>query len=512
MPRLLLSLGLLCLVAIGRPTPAAAQDDTPFARFNRARQQRFDDFNEKRRQRFEAFRRQRNEAFARYIRKGWRPVEPQPVVPRPDDDRVPPVVVPHDEVKPPAPQPRPVPIKEVVPTPDTVPQPQPVEPILEVPIDTVRPQPVSYRAFTFYGTSARVRYDNGQAFRLKRLDENAIADAWLRLSEADYTNLVYDCLQLRTTHRLCDWAYLQMLEQMADAVCGKGTNEAVLLMAYVYCQSGYKMRLAIGDSHLYMLFASAHLIFHWGYYTDQGERWYAYNKKEGSVRMCSQQYPKERPMSLLIREAPALAYAPVAGTAHHSTRYTPLDVRVDACRNMLAFYSAYPTSTVGDNFVVRWAMYANMPMPEHIRRALYPTLRRHIAGLDQLAAANRLLQWVQTGFVYEYDDKVWGHDRAFFPEESLYYPACDCEDRAILYTRLMRDLLGLDCLLVYYPGHLAAAVAFTEGTPTGDYLLLDGRRYFVTDGTILGYGASVGTTMTGMDNAGAKVIRLDATR
>ena len=85
-------------------------------------------------------------------------------------------------------------------------------------------------------------------------------------------------------------------------------------------------------------------------------------------------------------------------------------------------------------------------------------------------------------------------------------------DRAILYTRLMRDLLGLDCLLVYYPGHLAAAVAFTEGTPTGDYLLLDGRRYFVTDGTSLGYGASVGTTMTGMDNAGAKVIRLDATR
>ena len=77
---------------------------------------------------------------------------------------------------------------------------------------------------------------------------------------------------------------------------------------------------------------------------------------------------------------------------------------------------------------------------------------------------------------------------------------------------MMRDLLGLDCLLVYYPGHLAAAVAFTEGTPTGDYLLLDGRRYFVTDGTILGYGASVGTTMTGMDNAGAKVIRLDATR
>jgi hypothetical protein len=49
-------------------------------------------------------------------------------------------------------------------------------------------------------------------------------------------------------------------------------------------------------------------------------------------------------------------------------------------------------------------------------------LREHIKGYSEKEAVERLLNWVQTAFVYEYDDKVWGHDRAFFAEESLYYP------------------------------------------------------------------------------------------
>lgn len=112
---------------------------------------------------------------------------------------------------------------------------------------------------------------------------------------------------------------------------------------------------------------------------------------------------------------------------------------------------------------------------------------------------------MQTAFVYEYDDKVWGGDRAFFPEETLYYPYCDCEDRSILFTRLVRDLLGLKCILVYYPGHLAAAVCFTDSV-SGDYIMLDGDRFTICDPTYIG--APVGLTMPDMDNQRAKVILL----
>lgn len=93
---------------------------------------------------------------------------------------------------------------------------------------------------------------------MSALNENSIADAWLKLSEESYTNLIHDCLELRKNYELCDWAYLQMLRDVSESVCGKGTNESVLLMAYVYCQSGYQMRLAIDGQKLHLLVASKH--------------------------------------------------------------------------------------------------------------------------------------------------------------------------------------------------------------------------------------------------------------
>lgn len=485
---------------------ADAQVRNGFDRYRERRQEEFEHYRNRKQRSFEEYRRQRNERFARYLRERWLSVEPSPVVPRPKEEPVPPVVVPRHDVKP-APRPNPLPYDEVIPAPPPAPQPQPVEPIEEVPVSPVVPVPAT-TAFSFYRTAGKVRFDRGQAFRLKRVSEDAVADAWLQLSGSAYTNLVYDCLQLRRKHRLCDWAYLVMLERMAEAVCGKGTDEAVLLMAYVYCQSGYRMRLAIGEGRLYMMFASRHTIYNWNNYIVDGERYYAYNHRSGQVRICRMEYPKERSMSLLVEEVPLLEGGWTDQVTHQSVRNRDMQVAVRASRGLLDFYSTYPTSMMGDNLVSRWAMYANMPMPRHIRELAYPSLRHALAGCSQLEAVNRILNFVQTGFKYEYDDKVWGGDRAFFPEESLYYPYCDCEDRSILLTRLVRDLLGLKCILVFYPGHLAAAVELTEGHPTGDCIELRGRRFFIADGTIIGYGAPLGQTMRGMNNAVAKVILL----
>lgn len=133
-------------------------------------------------------------------------------------------------------------------------------------------------------------------------------------------------------------------------------------------------------------------------------------------------------------------------------------------------------------------------------------LKEKISGMDKKEAAERLLNFVQTAFVYEYDDKVWGCDRAFFAEETLYYPYCDCEDRSILFSRLVRDLLGLDVILVYYPGHLATAVCF-DGDVNGDYIMLNDKRFIVCDPTYIG--APVGRTMPNMDNKGARIILLE---
>ena len=177
-------------------------------------------------------------------------------------------------------------------------------------------------------------------------------------------------------------------------------------------------------------------------------------------------------------------------------------------KNLINFYNNYPNSYIGDDFMTRWATYANAPMDEEVVNYLYPQIREKIKGMSAYDAASRLLNWVQSGFNYQYDDVVWGEDRAFFGEETLYYPYCDCEDRSILFSHLVRDLLDLDVVLVYYPGHLATAVAFNEPVE-GDYFLLNGRRFTVCDPTLIV--GNIGTTMSLVHHEEGKVILLERT-
>ena len=377
----------------------------------------------------------------------------------------------------------------------------PIAPIQEVPDNN--PQSLT---FSYLGTSLQVRKpQGGGGVSLSGTSENAVADAWERLSDSRFNNTIVDCIKLRSSMKLCDWAYLMMLQALAGSYCGQGTNDATLLMAYIFSQSGYKMRLGQASGRLHMLYASQHNVYNTPYYNCDGEKFFAMTKDAGQIQINAARYPKEQSLSLWVANEPQVAFAASPARMLTSKRYPEMSVQVSENRNLLSFFNSYPTSEVGGNFMTRWAMYANTPICHETQSELYPQLRRGISGCSQLDAVERLLNWVQTAFVYEYDDKVWGGDRAFFPDETLYYPYCDCEDRSILFTRLVRDLLGLKCILIYYPGHLASAVCFTDRV-VGDYINVNGSRYVVCDPTYIG--ASVGHTMPDMDNASAKVIVL----
>lgn len=379
-------------------------------------------------------------------------------------------------------------------------QPQPIAPVQEVPDNN--PQ---YFSFSYLGTSIQVRKPQGSMPRLAGIDESAVANAWEALCDNRFNNTIIDCLKTRSSKKLCDWAYLMMLHSLADVYCGSGTNEATLLMSFIYSQSGYKIRLGQHNGKLEMLYASQHKVYGVPYFECDGDKFFAMSKISGSIKINAAKYPKEQSLSLWVNSDPQVEYVSTPTRTLTSKRYPEMSVQVSVNKNLLSFFNSYPTSEVGGNFMTRWAMYANTPICKEAQNELYPQLKRCLSGCSQLEAVERLLNWVQTAFVYEYDDKVWGGDRAFFPDETLYYPYCDCEDRSILFTRLVRDLLGLRCILIYYPGHLASAVNFTNQV-SGDYINVNGTKFVVCDPTYIG--ASVGHTMPDMDNSSAKVIVL----
>lgn len=475
----------LCAVA---PFLLVAQNDDSDVKksFDEFRESMMMDFNNSRNRMlddYQSFRGKIMKDYVDFVRRAWSAFdgcEPEPV---PEEQPVPPVVMPDEDKVLPIDD-KPIPIETIFEPEPPMPQPQPIEPIKVV------PEVKNALDFSFFGTKASVRFDIADRVVLKGVDENSIADALEKMSGKSHDNMIIDCLEIRRKNALSDWAYIQMLDALAKSIHGNDRNSATLLTAYLFMQSGYKMRLASDGSKLYMLYASEHCIYEQPSFLIDNCRYYGLGEIPVRLYICEASYEKESPLSLYITGTQNLAFS--ATEVHHieSVDYPGFGVDVCMNRNLLDFYNTYPTSMIGDNIYSRWAMYANTKMDKNISKKLYPALKAQLQGLSEVEKAERLLNMVQTGFEYEYDDKVWGCDRVFFPDEAIFYPQNDCDDRSVLFSRLVRDLLGLEAALVFVPGHVLVGVCFNE-TVDGDHVLYKGKRFTLCEPTCTN-GAPVG--------------------
>ena len=468
---------------------SSAQTDDFYAQYEK--------FSKHAKAEYEDYRAQCNAEYVKFLERAWKEYKVLPSIPRPKDEVVPPTIMPRQDKN--KKQAKEILIENVVSPILSLPQPKPISPIYEN--DKVEEKNFS---FSYMGTTCEVRLPKDLNIRMSGCESCMIATIWKQLATNAMDNTIRDFLALRLKMQLCDWAYLNLIDTFAKAFCGHG-NEAVIMAAFIYSQSGYKMRLGRDCEKLYLLYGSKHGIYEKGYIVIEGINYYPLDDKVERMEISDFSFPQEQSMSLYIENAQKFTIRPSAKRKLASEQYHDVTIDSQVNLNLIQFYNTYPSSEVNGNFMTCWKMYADTPMDESVSQMLYPDIKNKIEGLSDVQAVNQILNWVQTAFQYEYDDKVWGHDRAFFAEETLYYPYCDCEDRAILFTRLVRDLLGLKCILVYYPGHLASAVCLKQQV-NGDYISLDGDVYTICDPTYIG--APVGITMPEMDNRSATVIKL----
>lgn len=497
----------LLLLALLPFTVSAQSDDgeTGIAGFDEFRKSLLDDFNTARSQildDYNDFREQIMADYVEFVRQAWREFECEPPLPAPKDIPIPPVVIPReDRVKPV--EERKVPIDEVILPLMLTPQPEPVFKIKEIPA-----LHEDYVYFTLFGTDVKARFNPADKVVVTGTDENTIADAIQAMDANKYDNTLLDCLSIREGLKLSDWAYLQLIDALAEKIYGKDENSAALFTMYMYMMSGYKVRVGTDGDRLYMMFACEELIYNGMRFMVDGTLFYGIDDLPARMHICEASFEKEQELSLVLKSGQHFAYKGSEPRRIVAKDYPDVSVEVSVNENLMKFYDTYPTSHIGDNKMTRWAMYANVELDERVRNRIYPTLMAAIYGLSEVEAVNRLLNIVQTGLVYGYDSEIWGEDRVFFAEESLYYPYSDCEDRAVLFSRLVRDLLGLDVALVMVPGHMLAAVHFNDDV-RGSYLTLDGRDFVLCEPTC-SEGAPVGLVNLD-DNAKLQVYLLEKT-
>lgn len=451
----------------------------------------FDEFEKRQHAEFEQFKSKADADFENSLRQAWeefeafkplesplRPEPPQPVVFDPAASVAEPVSVPVGE--------------EIIPERYT-----PVEVQLPevVPGGKVKRIPVM-----FYGVRLDIAASSAASLPWKGIAEADIADAWNFLCRKDYEEMLYDCLLAKKRYHLNDWAYLLLTKAVGVHLYGADkTDRITFLQMFLLNKSGYKARLAKIDNELRLLVATAGDVYGVPYLTMNGVRYYVFEpRKGGSMNIYTYRHDFADAKNLVrldMEEVPVLSGEKVERTLEAEGASWSVHTSVD--KNLIDFYRDYPQCDV--------AVHYHTPMSELLRVGLYDRLKSVIAGKEQLEAAGILLHFVQTAFSYQTDGEQFGYEKPNFPDETFYYPSCDCEDRAMLYATLVRDLLGLDVVLLDYPNHIASAVRFTEKV-SGDYVQLeDGHKYVICDPTYIG--APVGACMEQYKNMPPEIIR-----
>lgn len=372
---------------------------------------------------------------------------------------------------------------------------KPAEPTVSKPAtDTSRPM-----KFNFYGTPCSVSLTSANVIRLTSTQEGAVATAWEQITSGAFDKVVEECRQIKEQLCLNDWGYYTLAQTIADNFCGKSSNESILLQSFLMSEGGYKMRLARGDNRLCLLLAVEEKLFSRSYFNIDGDKFYLLDRtmKASSYNICNFAIPGERRLSMVMHSLPNLDYH--AGKAiTRKDNKTGISLSVTPNANLTAYMNNYPPCS--------WEVYAATQLSERTAASLLPTLRSAIEGKSEQEAVGILLSLLHNAFPYKTDPQQFGSERTLFAEEMFAYMYSDCEDRSILFVRLVKELLGLDCILLHYPEHIASAVKFTTAT-SGDYIELGKSRYVVCDATYIG--AKVGESMPEYRNVSAKIIRID---
>ena len=327
--------------------------------------------------------------------------------------------------------------------------------------------------------------------------ENAIADAYEAMCKADYKALVDDCRKVKKELNLNDWGIFLFVREASKTFC-TDENAAVVMQQFLLNELGYKSKMARrADRNQMLLFVAADCqVYGHPYFTKDGLNYYNLTSNEScQFYMCQEDSPKAKSkLNMQVNHAPALNAGMVNSV--HKNRSGSVAVSVDVPKSLMEFYGSMPQCD--------YSVYVNAEVNPSVASKVLSTLAPLVNGKGEAEAANLLINFVQTGFQYATDQEQFGYEKPFFVEELFYYPYCDCEDRSVLYSYLVRNLLKLDVVLLDYPNHIATAVCFNENV-SGDFVTVGGKKYVVCDPTYIG--ASIGKAMPQFKNVAAKVLK-----
>ena len=367
-----------------------------------------------------------------------------------------------------------------------------------------KPEPVEFPedafSITFCGAKVYLNVDQDlKNIVTGKKGKQAITDFWDRASKTNYNSLVNQLLAAKLQFNINDYGYFMLIQETASSIYPMPDQQDYrnLLEWFLMVRSGYDARIAYSENEIAILLPSYNTLYSKKFLTINNLNFYFISPFEGNDIMT---YDKSYDLAntpLDFNIATPMNFGAKAVKKTLSFKFKDktysLDIAYDP--GVIEFFKNYPQ--------VDPEVYFNAAVSMDTKQTLAESFKPILAHLSEPDAVNLLLSFVQHAFEYKTDPEQFGHEKFFFAEELFHYPACDCEDRAVLFAYLMRDLLALKVVGLESPNHMFTAVHFnTEAF--GDYVTYKGEQYIVADPTYIN--APFGRTMPEQSLQNAKII------
>lgn len=338
-------------------------------------------------------------------------------------------------------------------------------------------------SLNFFENRLSVRIDPLIIIKLKSLSETEIAKGWKSLSESDFVRTILDIQSIRKQFNLNDWAIYYIVDKLSCKLFSENEeNNKSLFTCFILTHIGYDIKLGrtgrntdIDKVLLVLLMPFTSEIFNQNRINIQNKIYYIEPlskqitlKKDDKIYSYQHNFSiAKNNVDLYIKSLPQFGSTIIQRKI--SSPYIDMNSHIRCTKALVDFYNTYPNTEL--------SVYLNTPLSLELKKSLDIALRPiKVSRLNNTEKVDKLLKWFYHSFSYK-EDAI---EKTLFAEQVPLERYTDCEDRAIFFARIAKEILNLDIVLFEFDKHVATGI-YLDNKQTGYNRIFNGKKYIICD-------------------------------
>jgi len=317
-------------------------------------------------------------------------------------------------------------------------------------------------------------------------NQTGIANAFNALAMSDYTETLRELKSTQKALNLNDWGIYQLVLKLSESLY-EYPDERQLFSWFIFNKLGYDVKIALAKKHLVVMFYSQKIVYATPSFRFGDKKYYLlseYAKSTSSkVYTYKHNYPHaNKAFDLTLKTLPKLQEDRREKNLSFKEFGKTFTTKYIYNKNLIDFMATYPQAD--------YEIYFNTPMSQEAYKQIATDIKKYVNAKHASVAINFVLHFVQKAFKYERDQQQFRREKVMFADETLYYEKSDCEDRAILFSYLIKHIFGISAIGVKYKDHMSVALYIPM---KGDSVKMGKRRFVIADPTYIN--ANIGQSM-----------------